>query len=74
MFVCGVGRLKKKHPEWKDRLADKLMDLANYTVGALVIAQFINIKTFDFTIAWLGLGFWVALYAISFNLSWRGDR
>ena len=73
MFVCEVGRLKK-HTEWKGRLADKLMDLANYTVGALVIAQFINRKTFDWTIAWLGLGFWIALYTISLTLSWRGGH
>ncbi|MCR4404550.1 MAG: hypothetical protein NUW06_04640 [Candidatus Acetothermia bacterium] len=47
------------------KLADKLMDLANFTAGALIIGQLISGRPFDWTIAALGLGVWIALYIIA---------
>lgn len=47
------------------KLADKLMDLANFTAGALIIGQLISGRPFDWTIAGLGLGVWIALYIIA---------
>lgn len=38
------------------KLADKLMDLANFTAGALIIGQLISGRPFDWAIAGLGLG------------------
>lgn len=46
-------------------LADKLMDLANFTAGALIIGQLISGRPFNWTIVGLGLGVWVALYSIA---------
>lgn len=47
------------------KLADKLMDLANFTAGALIIGQLISGRPFDWAIAGLGLGVWIALYIIA---------
>jgi len=56
------------------KLADKLMDLANFTAGALVIGQLISGRPFNWTIAGLGLGIWIALYTFAGLLYYRaGD-
>jgi len=42
-------------PKLGSKLADKLMDLANFTAGTLVIGQLISGRPFNWTIAGLGL-------------------
>ena len=48
------------------RMADKLMDAGNIAFGALVIGQLISGQPFNWTLALLGFGAWVALYLLSF--------
>lgn len=57
------------------KLADKLMDLANFTAGALIIGQLISGRPFNWAIAGLGLGVWVSLYSVAIMLYyWIGDN
>ena len=44
-------------------LADKLPDAANLAAGALFFGQFLADRTFSLTLAFAGLGTWVALMA-----------
>jgi len=56
------------------KLADKLMDLANFTAGALVIGQLISGHPFNWTIAGLGFGVWGALYIVAVMIYYKaGD-
>lgn len=62
-------------PKLGSKLADKLMDLANFTAGALIIGQLISGRPFNWAIAGLGLGVWVALYSVAIVLYyWVGDN
>jgi len=62
-------------PKLGSKLADKLMDLANFTAGALVIGQLISGRPFNWAIAGLGLGVWIALYSVAIMLYyWAGDN
>lgn|GEM_PF-7041793 len=62
-------------PKLGTKLSDKLMDLANFTVGALVIGQLISGRPFHWGIAGLGFGVWAALYIFAAMLYYRtGDN
>ena len=59
----------------RGKLADKLMDLANFTAGALVIGQLISGRPFHWGIAGLGFGIWSALYIFAAVLYYEaGDN
>jgi hypothetical protein len=52
------------NPKQREALAEKLMDVANYAAGALLIGQIIGK---EFILAWtlLGGAIWLSFYAIS---------
>jgi hypothetical protein len=51
------------NPKQREVLAEKLMDVANYAAGALLIGQIISK---EFILAWtlLGGAIWICFYAI----------
>jgi len=57
---------KKSWQIFAAKIADKLMDAGNIAFGALVIGQLISGQPFNWTLALLGFGAWVALYLLSF--------
>jgi len=44
---------------------DKLMDVANYAFGALIVGQFVGGKPFSWIITVAGLGIWIFFYALA---------
>ena len=49
-----------------EKLAEKLMDAANITFGALVVGQFLGQQGFRWSLAIAGIGIWVILYGLSY--------
>ena len=63
---------------WKrfaDKLSEKLMDVANLTVGALVVGQFLGGQAFQVILAIVGLVIWLLLYTTAYFViqSHEGD-
>ncbi len=59
------------NPKQKEVLAEKLMDIANFSAGALLIGQII---AKEFSLAWTIAGgvIWIAFYSISLWLLREG--
>ncbi|MBI3492300.1 MAG: hypothetical protein HY047_11050 [Acidobacteria bacterium] len=55
-------------------LVDKLPDVANLGVGALVFGQFLGERTFSRSMALIGLGLWFLLIGVALWLARREDR
>ncbi len=51
------------------RFAEKLMELANISIGALVFAPFISEKNFSILISILGIILAVICYSVSYIIS-----
>jgi hypothetical protein len=60
-------------PRQREVLVDKLPDAANLAAGALFFGQFLSEKSFSLTLAFAGLGAWVALMAWAIVLASEGS-
>ena len=56
-------------PQFRTRFSEKLMDLGNLAVAALVLGQFVSAQTFSITLLTLGLVLMIFCYIISFVIS-----
>lgn len=55
-------------------LADKILDLANLSIAALVFGNFISEKGFDSVTAIMGVAITLTLYVWAFIVSQRGEQ
>ena len=60
--------------EQRQMLIDKLPDAANLALGALVFGQFLGDRPFSVSIAMLGIGTWMVLFACAFGLGGGQER
>lgn len=61
------------NPKQREVLAEKLMDVANYAAGALLIGQIIS-KEFNLWWTLAGLAIWVAFYGVALHfLRYEGE-
>lgn len=58
----------------RELLADKILDLANLSIAALVFGNFISEKGFDSVTAIMGVAITLALYVWAFVVSQRGEQ
>ena len=56
---------------WRRQFGEKLLDLANYAVAALVFSQFVGQQPISWRVIVLGMAVWLALAASSY---WLGGE
>jgi len=60
--------------EQRQMLIDKLPDAANLALGALVFGQFLGDRPFSMTLAVLGIGTWMVLFACALWIGGGQER
>jgi hypothetical protein len=67
-----------EHRTWQkflDKLADKLLDTGNITLGALVVGQFLGGQPFSLWLAVGGVVAWLGLLGLSYLCTrWAGGE
>jgi len=48
----------------RELLAEKLLDVANIAVAAMIFGQFVSGQPFDVGAAAFGVGFWLLIYGV----------
>jgi hypothetical protein len=66
------GTMLRLNAAQRSMLVDKLPDAANLAAGALFFGQFLGDRQFSLTLAFSGLGAWVALMAWAIVLASKG--
>ena len=51
---------------WRQLLAEKLMDVANIAVAALIFGQFVAGQPFPMGVAMLGVSLWLLIYGAAY--------
>ncbi len=58
----------RSQARWRGLFGEKLLDLANYAVAALVFSQFVGQQPISWSVVVLGMAVWLALAASSYWL------